>query len=233
MHVIALLVTNPKSPLLEEPGEDSFNYATVLSQSTSMFGVSLCNPWDYSLGSQGSTNFFVSIVSPIRVKLSWPFAPSPTRSLDGWNRIHQGNRQLGVMDIGTGLNHRVRDTFDIAYDMPFEQYFPRSVGLGPVFAPQKALSPNCHPKRLWTNQSGLQNQAHPAELARLFARPPKPANHEGAASKSSHFRIPVPEVATPRQCQYGQRTECLSGPNDPTLWDDHLWGEAVQAAEGA
>lgn len=138
MDVIALLVTNPKSPLLEEPGEDSFNDATVLSQSTSMFGVSLCNPWDDSLGSQGSSNFFVSIVSPIRVQLSWPFAPSPTRTLDGWNRIHQGNRQLGVMDIGTGLYYRERDPFAIADDMPFRAVFPTIRGIGASFRPPKS-----------------------------------------------------------------------------------------------
>jgi hypothetical protein len=138
MDVITLLVTNPKSPLLEEPGEDAFDDAAVLSQSATVFGVSLCDPWNYSLGSEGSSNFLVSIVSPIRIKLDWPFAPSSARALNGWNSLHQGNRQLGVMDIGPGLNHRERDPFAIADDMPFRAVFPTIRGIGASFRPPKS-----------------------------------------------------------------------------------------------
>ena len=137
MDVIALFVTDPQSPLLEEPGEDPLDDAAVFSQSASMGGVSFCNLRNDPLGSQGFANFFLGIVSPIRIQLSWPFAPSTARALDGRDRIHQWNRQLGVMDIGSGMDHRERDPFAIADEMPFRAVFPTIRGIGASFRPPK------------------------------------------------------------------------------------------------
>ena len=137
MDVIALFVTYPQSPLLEEPGEDALDDAAVFSQSASMGGVSLCYLRNDPLGSQGSANLFLGIVGPVGIQLSWLFAPSTARALDGWDRIHQWNRQLGIMDICSGLDHRERDPFAIADEMPFRAVFPTIRGIGASFRPPK------------------------------------------------------------------------------------------------
>lgn len=62
---------------------------------------------------RGSPNLVVGIVGPISVQLVWPFVSSTTRAFDGRDRVHQWNRQLRIVDIGTGLDHRNPDTFTI------------------------------------------------------------------------------------------------------------------------
>lgn len=52
-----------------------------------------------SFDPEGSPNLVVGIVDPTGKKLVCPFAPSTTRAFVGSDHIHQGNRQLGVMDI--------------------------------------------------------------------------------------------------------------------------------------
>ncbi len=88
MDVIALFVTYPQSPLVEEPDEDALDNAAVFSQSASMGGVFFCNLRNDPLGSQGSANLFLGIVGPAGIQLSWVFAPSTARALDGRDRIH-------------------------------------------------------------------------------------------------------------------------------------------------
>ena len=39
MDVIALLITNPEAPLLEQPGEDALDNGPMLAQTASVFGV--------------------------------------------------------------------------------------------------------------------------------------------------------------------------------------------------
>jgi len=49
MDVSALLITNPESPLLEEPCEDAFDDGTMLAQAASVFGVPSRDPGDMIL----------------------------------------------------------------------------------------------------------------------------------------------------------------------------------------
>ena len=88
MDVITLLVTNPKSSLLEEPSEDSLDDAAVFSQTASMGCVPSCDPGNDPLGPEGPANLFLGIIGSVRIQLHWPFAPSTARAFDGRNRIH-------------------------------------------------------------------------------------------------------------------------------------------------
>ena len=99
MDVITLLVTNTKSPLLEEPSEDPLDDTAVLSQTASMGFVPSCDSWNDPFGPKGPANLFLGIIGSVRIQLDWPFAPSTALALDGRNRIHQWYRQLGVMNI--------------------------------------------------------------------------------------------------------------------------------------
>lgn len=138
MDVITLLVTNPKSSLLEEPSKDPFDDAAVFSQTAPVGCVPSCDPGNDPLGPEGPANLFLGIIGSVRIQLHWPFAPSTARAFDGRNRIHQWHRQLGVMDIGPGLDHRERDPLAIADEMPFRAVFPAIRGIGASFRPPKS-----------------------------------------------------------------------------------------------
>jgi hypothetical protein len=135
MDVITLLVTNSKSSLVEEPSEDSLDDTAVLSQTASMGCVPSCDSCNDPFGSQGPANLFLGIIGSVRIQLHWPLAPSTARAFDGRNRIHQRYCQLGVMDIGPGLDHRERDPLAIADEMPFRAVFPAILGIGASFRP--------------------------------------------------------------------------------------------------
>ena len=138
MDVIALLLTDPQSPLLEEPAEDPLDDAAVFSQTAPLAGIPSCDPGNDPLGPEGPANLFLGIIGSVRIQLHWPFAPSTARAFDGRNRIHQWHRQLGVMDIGPGLDHRKRDPLAIADEMPFRAVFPAIPGIGASFRPPKS-----------------------------------------------------------------------------------------------
>ncbi len=64
----------------------------------------------------------------------------------------------------------------------------RSVGLGPVFCPQKRLELNFRPQLLVTNQSSRDVRANPGVRSGSIARFPILANHANAASRSYRRR---------------------------------------------
>ena len=82
MDVITLLVTNPKSSLLEEPSKDPFDDAAVFSQTAPVAGIPSCDPGNDPLGPEGPANLFLSIIGSVRIQLGWPLAPSTARALD-------------------------------------------------------------------------------------------------------------------------------------------------------
>jgi len=137
MDVITLLVTNPKSSLLEEPSKDPFDDSAVFSQTAPVGCVPSCDPGNDPLGPEGPANLFLGIIGSVRIQLHWPFAASTARAFDGRNRIHQWHRQLGVMDIGPGLDHRERDPLAIADDMPIRPVFAAIRGIGASLRPPK------------------------------------------------------------------------------------------------
>jgi hypothetical protein len=108
---------------LEKQDEDSFDDTPVFSQTVSMACVPFRYPRNDPLCSKGLTDFLLGIISPIRIQLGWLFAPFTPRRLAGRNRIHQGNRKLGVIDIDTGLDYRERYSFAIIPEMPFVRFF--------------------------------------------------------------------------------------------------------------
>ena len=97
INLFTPLVTNQKPLLQKKPSEGILDDSVMFSQTATVFDVSLCEPWNDSLGSKGPANHFLGIIGSVRIQLGWPLAPSTTRAFVGWNRIHQWYRQLGVM----------------------------------------------------------------------------------------------------------------------------------------
>jgi hypothetical protein len=102
-----------------------------------MGNMSPCYVWDDSPFPQRSSYFCLGIVSAIGIQLNRSSPSSSTRALDGQDGIHQGNGLLGVVFIRSGLNHRERDAFAIADNVPFRAVFPVICGIGASSSPPK------------------------------------------------------------------------------------------------
>src|SRR5215469_6556993 len=87
-----------------------------------------------------------------------------------------------------------------------EPSFARSVGLGPVFCPQKLLLSNCRPPPHETNQFFLNGRANPTPQSGSIARFLLPASPVSDASKSYQNHIPVPAAASPKECRCATQT---------------------------
>jgi hypothetical protein len=138
MDVITIFVKDPQFTLLERQGEDSLDYTPGFPSPFPWPAYLLSIRGMIPLARRGLMDFLLGIIRLICLQLRWSFAPSTARALDGRNRIHQWHRQLGVMDIGPGLDHRERDPLAIADEMPFRDVFPAIRGIGARFRPPKS-----------------------------------------------------------------------------------------------
>ena len=75
MDVSALLITNPESPLLEEPCEDAFDDGTMLAQAASVFGVPSRDPRDDPSLPERFADLILGIISPVCVQGVRPASP--------------------------------------------------------------------------------------------------------------------------------------------------------------
>jgi len=137
MDVVSFFVSDSESSLLEQPSEDTLDDAAVCSQAASMRDMSLCYFRDDSPLPQRSSYFCLGIVSAIGIQFVRSSPSSSTRALDCRDGIHQGNSLLGVVFVGSGLDHRERDAFAVTDDVPFRAVFPAICGIGASFLPPK------------------------------------------------------------------------------------------------
>ena len=161
MDVVTLLISNPESPLLEEPGKYTFDDGTMLPQATAMRCVSFRDHRYYFPSSERLSNFSLGIISTISIQFDRSSSPSDIGSFNGRKGIQQSNGLLGIVDIGSGVNHRKRDTFTVADDMPFRAIFRSICGIRASFRPRKKeLEPNCCRQQPWTSQFCLPIPTH-------------------------------------------------------------------------
>ena len=137
MDVVALLISDFESSLLEDPCKDTFDDGAMLTQAAAMRGVSFREHGYYFSNSERFSNLSLGIVSRISIKFIWSSSPSAIGSLNGRNSINQSNGLLRIVDIGSGVNHRMRDAFTVADDMHFRTIFPAICGIRASFRPTK------------------------------------------------------------------------------------------------
>jgi hypothetical protein len=94
----------------------------------------------------------------------------------------------------------------------FEPALPRSVGFGPVCAPQKPLAPKRSRSPHGTNRFGRLVVAAIAKHDGVGARHRLVSNRAVFANSSCRSRSPVLEATSPRECRFGARIECRSAP---------------------
>ena len=101
--------------------------------------------------------------------------------------------------------------------------FARSVGLGPVWTPQKPHESNNCPVQLVTNQSAHSGRASPAKRSGSVARCLPLASRADAANRSCQSRSPTLSAASAKESRFAVRTECPSDRLGPIDVVCHLW----------
>ena len=140
MDVVAFFVSNLRSSLLEQSGKGTLDDAAVCSQAASMCDMSLCCFGMIPICLSGrliiaSASQAQSAYSSSGVRL----LPPPGRLIAGMESTKgiAGNSLLGVVFVGSGLDHRKRDAFAVADDMSFRAVFAAICGIGASFLPPK------------------------------------------------------------------------------------------------
>jgi len=109
--------------------------------------------------------------------------------------------------------------------------FARSVGLGPVWPPQKPHESNNCPVQLVTNRSDRSGRASPAKRSGSIARCLPLASRADAANRSCQSRSPTLSVTSAKESRFEARTECPSDKPGPIGVVCHRWVCTVASEE--
>ncbi len=139
MNVVTFLVSHTQASLVEEPVEGRFHDVTILAEPTPMFGVAFGDPGCHSTLTQRLTNLLLSVVRSVRQDFIRTL-PRPTPALlDARNRIHQGHRDLRIMNVGPRVLHSQRGSLSVHDQMPLRTVFAPIRGIRARFCPPKSV----------------------------------------------------------------------------------------------
>lgn len=147
MRFRKLLITDSKSSKLVQPGNASFDNPALFSKAAPVGRVSFGNEGPNLLRAQHRP-MLLRIIGAVGVK---PFGFSSWTPATVFNRRNARNQILKlsrIVAVGARQSKTKRNAFRIREDVVFAPDFLRSVGFGPVCAPQKRLEPSrCRPQR--------------------------------------------------------------------------------------
>jgi len=99
------------------------------AQSASVFRASLGDERLDAALAQRHTNFFFGVVGAISESRVGTLAATAARTFDGWNRVDQWDRLLGIVDVRAGVRDRQRRPLAIADNMPLRAIFAAISGI--------------------------------------------------------------------------------------------------------
>ena len=122
MDVISALVAHLQPSEAVQSRQGSFDGPPVAPQLLTGFDAPPSYPSRYAPLPQG---FAASrkVISLIGVQLLGAFARASTRPLDGLDGIHGLFQEPGVVDVGSRVNHRERDTVPVDHNMALRALF--------------------------------------------------------------------------------------------------------------
>jgi len=128
------LVADSQTMKIMEPGMRTFDYPSILSESTAMLSAALCqNRFNTPFVQFASVCF--GIVSAISIDDLGLLQRAASNAADRWNRVDQRQQLRDVMPIGTGQNNREWHPVCVGRDMVLRTG-PRTIyGVRPSFWP--------------------------------------------------------------------------------------------------
>ncbi len=144
-------------------------------------------------------------VLPVAVQGIRPTASAAARLADQRDVIEQRHRQERFVPVGTRDPHRQRVPFPLTSRWRFEPFLARSVGFGPVRAPQKRRDNSGCPPPPSTSRSTPRDPGGRGGRGGASSRRPAAASNAAVASRSRRSRSPSPGVTSTRGSRSGGR----------------------------
>jgi hypothetical protein len=138
MNVVTLLIPHAQTSLVEEPVKGCFHHVAIPAEPTAMFSAALGDPGCHSTLTQGLTNLLFGVIGPIRQHFIRMFPRTTPTLLDVGNRIHQGHRNLRIVNVGPRVLHGQRRPLPVYNQMPFRTILAPIRGIRPGFRPPKS-----------------------------------------------------------------------------------------------
>jgi hypothetical protein len=155
MDVVAALVAHLEAPVAVHPRQSSFHHPPVSSQLLAGFDASPCYPGGYApLPERLAASR--EVVSLVGMQLLRALARASTRRLaDRLNGIHGLFQDLGVVDVGSCMEHRERDASSVDHNMALRARFAlirriRAGSLAPPGAATLAESKDALSQSMWS-----------------------------------------------------------------------------------
>jgi len=193
MDIVTLFVAYPQASLIEEPSKGRLHDVAVLPKPAAMSGSAFGDQGCHLALTQWLANLLLGIVGTIGKHLIRTSARPPTRLLDTWNPIDQGNGHLRLMHIGS----RVLD--GQGRSMPIHDQMTFGAVLAAIRGIRAGLGP---PKRARTEQLSI------AEVDQSIP----------SACPSSSRRTSQIFCQTPAACQSRRRRQQVMPQPQPISW---------------
>jgi len=154
MNIRSALITNSQSTKLVKPREGALYNPTIHAQSTTMFGSTLSQHWNYTQLTQVLT-VWLRIIGTIALKIVRALTRPTTFASNRRDSFNQWQKLGNIMAVSTGDFHRQRDTTSICNQMVFSARFASIGGIGARFRPPKTAridpeSTRAREKSIWS-----------------------------------------------------------------------------------
>ena len=136
MHIITLFIPHSKSTPSEEPLE-KVHYIAVFPKTASMFGIAVCNQRQNISTTKLFSDFVFGVIGSIGKNLIRSFSSSTRLSFDRWDSVDHRNCHLRIVDVGSGMFNRQRNTLPVSYQVAFRAPLSPIRRIWPSFRPPK------------------------------------------------------------------------------------------------
>jgi hypothetical protein len=141
------------------------------------------------------------VIPPLSLQLQRPSARPALLALERRNGIHQRQGLRHIMGVGSRQPYGQRDALTVGDDVVLATGLGRSVGLGPVFCPQKLPAPRCCPTPHVSSRCAQRPAGVPGRPDGCTAKRLRPASPGVAANRSYRYRSSSPWAGFPRDAR--------------------------------
>ena len=138
MNIVPFFITNAQSSLIEQPIKRYLDNITEFAKTTAVLGIPFSNQRFNLTPPQRLANLLFSIVGTIREYFVRTPARAALRLLDGRDSVNQSNRYFRIVNIGSGMFNRQRDSIAVNNQMTLIAVFAPIRGIWTCFRPPKS-----------------------------------------------------------------------------------------------
>ena len=162
MNIVSFFITNPKPPILVQPGKTPLYNPAINPQAAAVFSPAFGQHRDNSFFPQLTAMVF-AIIAAISQQAIRFFDGAAHLTGHRGNRLYQRHQLRHIMTIGAGHPDGQRNPLSFRYQMVFRAFFSAIRGIGAGFCPPKtarteAESTTAREKSIWSACRNLFNK---------------------------------------------------------------------------